>query len=357
MSKILEKPDFQGQIIYVGIDVHLKSWNISIYCDDIFLKTFNQPACPDTLKNFLAKHYPGADFHCTYESGFCGFWIQRQLEDSGIKCSVVNAADVPQTDKGVKNKTDQIDSRRLAQALKSGYLQANYIPDQELEADRQLVRTNSRLNNDIVRAKNRVKSHLYRMGIEIPDRFSKSNWSNQFIKWLKSLDQLSVSDKSVLKLQINLVEYLKVQKLEVLKQIRSLMKKERYSQIAKYLYSVPGIGPLTTARLITEIGEIKRFSSFKQLNCFIGFYPTEHSSGEMTRKGRMTSRGHHGLRSALLESAWIAIRTDPAMTITYQNLKIKIGGKRAIIKIARKLLSRIRHVWLYQEIYEKGMVK
>ena len=59
----------------------------------------------------------------------------------------------------------------------------------------------------------------------------------------------------------------------------------------------------------------------------------------------------------IIEAAWTAIRTDPAMTLTYNQFKVKVGAKRAIIKIARKVLSRIRYVWLNQIEYEIGIVK
>ena len=79
---------------------------------------------------------------------------------NNIDCIVVNAADVPQTDKGIKNKTDKNDSKRIALALQAGLLQPIYIPDDEIEADRQLVRCNERFNNDLVRVKNRIKALL-----------------------------------------------------------------------------------------------------------------------------------------------------------------------------------------------------
>ncbi|MER3471157.1 MAG: IS110 family transposase, partial [Chitinophagaceae bacterium] len=56
---------------------------------------------------------------------------------------------------------------------------------------------------------------------------------------------------------------------------------------------------------------MKRFSSFYQLNSFIGLLPSEHSSGERELKGRLTIRRHRQLRSDLIECAWTAKRTDP----------------------------------------------
>lgn len=140
MIKVNQKADFSNHTIYVGIDVHLKSWNVSLYCEQQYLRSFNQPPHPIALKSFLENSYPGATYKCAYESGFCGYWIQRELLENKIDCIVVNAADVPQTDKATKSKTDRNDSKRIALALQAGLLQPVYIPDDEIEADRQLVR-------------------------------------------------------------------------------------------------------------------------------------------------------------------------------------------------------------------------
>ena len=241
--------------------------------------------------------------------------------------------------------------------LQANLLQPIYIPDEEIEADRQLVRCNEKLGNDLTRIKNRIKGLLYQLGIKLPDNFSNSNWSNHFIKWLKELELKNSSARIALNHQLQMVEFIRKEKLLVLKDIRALLKKERYSVIAKYLISVPSIGPITTITMLTEIDDIKRFSNFERLNSFIGFYPSQFSSGEHIHQGSMIGRQHKRLRSLIIEAAWTVVRADPAMTMAYNEYKLKVGGKRAIIKIARKLLSRIRHVWMNQQIYEKGVVQ
>ncbi len=357
MTKVTEKPDFTGHTLFVGIDVHAKSWNVSVYFNQQYLKSFNQPPTPEALQAFLQQSYPNATYKCAYESGFCGYWIQRELLHRGIGCIVVNAADVPQTDKTIKNKTDTNDSKRIAQALQAGQLTPIYIPDEEIEADRQLVRCNERFSNDLTRSKNRIKGLLYQLGIKLPEYFSNSNWSNQFIQWLRELDLKNPSAKITIEHQLVMVEHIRRQKLDVLKDIRALLKKERYSTTAKFLMSVPGVGPITAATLVTEIDDMKRFSNFEHLNSFIGYYPSQFSSGENIHQGNIIGRQHKRLRSLIIEAAWTAIRTDPAMTITYNQFKLKVGAKRAIIKVARKMLSRIRYVWLNQIEYETGLVK
>lgn len=357
MTNVPQKIDFSGQTITVGIDAHLKSWNISLYFGNQYLKSFNQPPSVDVLSNFLFTHYPGAAYECAYESGFCGYWIQRELIRRNISCIVVNAADVPQTDKGAKNKNDKNDSKRLANALQAGQLKGIFVPEPELEADRQLVRLNDKYNNDLTRTKNRIKGLLYQFGIEIPVQFQGTNWSGLFINWLRQVVCPSNSIRMVLDRQLFLVDTIRQQKLEVLRDIRNLLKKVDYSKTASHILTIPGIGPLTAAALITEVGNMNRFKSFEQFNSFIGFCPMQFSSGEMDHKGNITTRQHKRLRFMLIEAAWVAVRTDPAFTLCFNEWKIKIGAKRAIIKIGRKLSSRLRYVWLNEMDYVSGLLK
>ena len=72
---------FKGQNIYVGIDVHLRSWSVTILSETSVLKRMSQGADPDALHGFLASHYPEAEYHSVYEAGFCGFWIHDKLTE------------------------------------------------------------------------------------------------------------------------------------------------------------------------------------------------------------------------------------------------------------------------------------
>ena len=120
MSKVTA--NFENQTIYVGLDVHKRSWNAGIFLGDLFVKNVHQQPSPEILYNYLTKHFPNAQYHCAYESGKFGYWIQRQLSDLGINCLVVNAADIPSSHKDEVYKTDRRDSRGIGLALAKGQL-------------------------------------------------------------------------------------------------------------------------------------------------------------------------------------------------------------------------------------------
>lgn len=356
MTKITAS--FSNQKVYVGLDVHKRSWNAAIYLGDLFIRNVHQPPSPQALHHYLTQTYPGASYACAYECGKFGYWIQRQLQVLGVECMAINPADIPSTHKDEVYKTDSRDSRGIGAALSKGQLKAIYIPGEEQEADRHLVRQRKKIWRDLVRCKNRIKGFLDYKGIVVPPQYDNANWSHNFINWLKALAFEHISNRVTLDYQLKEMELLRNELLSISNAIRKLMRSKKYNELYYLLRTVTGIGPLTAASLLTEIGDMRRFKNFYHLNSFIGLLPMEHSSGEKELKGRITVRKHRQLRSDLIECAWTAKRTDPALALYYsEQIKKGKNGKAAIVKVARKLLSRIRYVWLSGEPYQTAVVK
>lgn len=349
---------FESQKVYVGLDVHKRSWNAAVYLEDQFIRNVHQPPQPQALYHYLHHSYPGASYACAYECGKFGYWIQREFEQLGIECLVVNPADIPSTHKDEVYKTDKRDARGLGDALSKGQLKGVYVPYEEQEADRHLVRQRKKIWRDLVRCKNRIKGFLDYTGIPVPAQYDNANWSKNFITWLSKLEFTHSSNRVTLNYMLTEMELLRKELLSISNEIRKLMRSKKYNRLYYLLRSVTGIGPLTAASLLTEIGDINRFRNFYHLNSFIGLMPMEHSSGERELKGRITVRKHRQLRSDLVECAWTAKRTDPALALYYsQQIKRGKNGKVAIVKVARKLLSRIRYVWQSGKPYEPSVVK
>lgn len=345
--------DYSGKTICVGIDVHQKDYQVAKVYNGICLGNHRMAADSDALIKHLRSHYPGACFKCVYESCAWGFNLQRKLSAAGMDCVVVNAADVSTTDKERKRKTDPVDALKLARDLEFRDLKGINIPDETLQKERNLIRYRSSVVGDINRSKNRLKSLLKFQGIEIPAAFARNNWSNCFLKWVQ---QQGLKDElgDTLLLMLEQIKLLRQLLLKVEKQLREL-RKGKYSSAVKLVTSVPGIGQTTAMLFLLEIGDINRFKGFDRLNSFIGFCPDKSSSGETDRDRGITARRHKRLRTALIESAWQAIRKDPALMDSYQALTKRMTGTYAIIHIARKLLRRLRSVMLTGIAYQKGM--
>ncbi len=346
MEAQVKKLDFTDQNIYIGFDAHLKDWKVTVMVEDIIYKTFTQPPKPEVLYNYLKNNFPGGNYHSAYEAGFCGYWIHDKLVSFGIKSIVVNPADIPTTDKERVQKEDKRDSRKIARSLSSGNLTPIYVPSIKTQRDRSLLRTRAMLVKDLARYKNRIKSFLYFYGISIDDSFknTQSHWSNRFMIWLESIDMGEESGKEALNVLISECKNLRISILNVTKQVRKLSRTEPYQEQVILLKSIPGIGLLTAMIILTELETINRFRNIDKMCGYIGLVPSTKSSGEKERTGDITPRGHNVLRTALIESSWTAIRNDPSLMKSYLSYIKRMDSNKAIIKIAKKLLSRIRFV-------------
>jgi transposase len=346
--------DFSGTNIYAGVDVHKKNWHVTVLTDELEHRTFSQPPNPLVLSNYLHKHFPGANYYSAYEAGFSGYTHHRELLSQGIENIVVNAADVPNTNKELTTKTDKVDSRKLAKGLRSKMLHPVHVFDQVHEQYRSLLRQRHIFQRDLRRYKQRIKSFLLYYGLQIPQDIDAGSWNLDLEAWLKALKMETADGQAVLN---NLLAGYLFHKQQVRGLSNELRKRTRKQHKEDYylLRSIPGIGPLTAITIIAEIKDMQRFSSIDRLSSFVGLMPMSHSSGQSERIGGITYRSNTYLRTMVIESSWQAIRLDPAMLFYYKRHLGRGNSKKAIVKVARKLLSRIRYVMINKEPYEIGI--
>ena len=341
--------DFAVQDIYIGIDVHLSSWTVSIYSAHLEHKTFRQDPRPETLIRYLQRHFPGARYHGVYEAGYLGFWIHDALTAGGINMMVINPADVPTTGRERSFKHDPVDARKLARALRAGQLRPIYVPSREAIEDRQLVRLRGRLISKQTRVKNQIKAMLRHFGIEFAPEFAQSHWSRAFIRWLESLTQPGDgmqhrSGAIALGLLIDELHALRRQILDATRAIRALALTDRYRRRTEFLMTLKGIGLVSAMVLLTELVDIERFRSLDHLASYVGLVPGKRASAEHDPTQRLTNRRSAQLRYILIESAWVAARRDPALNRDFERLAVRMKKSEAIIRIAKKQLARIRFV-------------
>lgn len=108
----------------------------------------------------------------------------------GIDNIVVNPADVPTTTGEKLRKNDAIDSGKLARSLRAGELKGIYVPDKVSLEIRSLIRLRDSITKDQTRQKNRIKSHLRYLGIEITQEYCERGrgWNKNFVSWLRSVE-------------------------------------------------------------------------------------------------------------------------------------------------------------------------
>ena len=352
-----KKLNFAGQEIFVGIDTHKETWRVATCTRHTAASkwpaTIRKPFVTN-VKKYLDKHFPGATFLCVYEAGFCGFWIKESMDKVGLPTIVVHAADVPTNDKERKQKGDKRDARKLASALKNGQLKEIYVPTRSKQLDRSVVRERYSIASSLRRIKTQIRSHLAFFNIEVSEEKLDQHWSRKYISWLESVQCDTRDDR--LGLMIDRLHSMRQLKLKANQVLRNMSKSNEYSKLYNRLSSVPGIGLVTGMLLIGEIIDMNRFPNDDCLCSYVGFIPTTNSSGEKEKKGNLTQRCNKRLRSALIESSWSAIRHDQELLLKYETYRERMNGKHAIVKIARILLRRIRHVWLNEVSYQKAEI-
>lgn len=348
--------DFSGTTIFCGVDKHKKSWRVNIQDREFELEDFSQDPDVVLLHKHLKRKYPGAIFKIGYEAGFSGFSAQRWLSDHGLECLVVNAADVATNDKERRQKNDKVDARKLCEHLQTKKVKAIYVPSAEWEHARSLVRARQRIVSNQTRCKNRIWQLLHFSGISVPKNYQAGQyWSKRFIK---ALEELNCSDMLRTTLDLYLRDYLQTRSLllEATRAVRQLCKQPEFEGNIKLLRTIPSLGETLAAIVLFELQDIKRFRHFDNLCSYVGLVPDTADSGDTKRNKGITHRSNTYLRTALVEASWTVIRKDPAMLMKYKQYCRTMDKNKAIIRIAKHLLSRIRFVLLNQRQYETGIV-
>jgi len=255
---------------------------------------------------------------------------------------------IPQ-EHGNRVKTDRLDSRKLARLLAKGLLKSIWVPNAEERFHRQVIRRRRQLVGDRVRTQNRIKSELCFYGIDLPT--PRSKWSQVYFANLQRIKFNNRWMQQSFNQLLEQYEFLSAQidkQTQLLKQLAQL---PLYRDRVKILRSIPGIGILTAMEILLELQNFSRFRRAEQLAAYVGLTPSQYSSADKIRMGRITGAGKNTVRSALVESCWQLIRKDKVMREKYEQIKARAGGKRAIVAVSRKLILCIRRLLLDNRPY------
>ena len=350
-TKLQNSVDFQGQKFYVGLDVHKKSWTVTIRSMGIEVAHFTQPPGAAILAAYLKKNFPGGMYFSAYEAGFCGTGIHEQLCKLGIFNILVHAADIPASDKQKKNKTDLHDSRFIAQRLEKNDLKGIYVLTREQQELRSLFRLRESKVRDVTTANNRLKSFMMFYSIALPGEISKKDFlSVKALEWLSKLEMACSAGTITLRIHIEELKYQRKQLYQITKLLREQVQATD-PLTYQSLLSVPGIGPVTAMGLIAEIADFTRFNDPDQYSSFLGLCPWENSSGDSIKTKGLQPRCNRHLRPLLIEASWTAIRKSPELFAYYSKHAVR-NSKQAIVKVARRLAMIAKGVATTKQMYQ-----
>lgn len=330
----------RGKKVSIGLEDSKKTWKISARSEQMEVHYFSLPAKYSGLKEYLSNKYPSCEVSVIYEAGFKGFGLYDKLTEDGFNCVVTPPCKVTQ-EKSNRVKTDKIDARRLARVLENNDYKACAVPDKERREDRQLCRAMIQVQKEITRMKNRVRKFFDFNGYA--ECLPAGEWTEQQYLTVRRM-KLSESLQATVDVYFSIIDKLKEHRKELHRKVMGFAKKQRYKEAVDIISSVCGVGKLTAIRLVLEWGEDlgDRFHSGKSLACFSGLTQSEYSTGERTRKGRITRQGRGYIRAWLIQCAWVCIKRDPAMLEAFQRIVANSASrKKAIVAIARKMVVRI----------------
>src|SRR3989344_1211585 len=263
-------------------------------------------------------------------------WYGDELEARGF---TVRLVDVYKSKliAGTKLKNDKVDSKILADMMRSDFLPEAYRAPKETRDSREFMRSRAFLVRLRVRIRNRIHMMLQKHGILCPwtDLFGKSG-----LLWLKEQKLGEVYKRELSSLLVLFREL----SLHVAERDKRCVQMCTQSKEAKLLMTIPGIGVVTSLTMLAEIGDYTRFPSPEKLASFAGLVSSSNSSGEKLRFGHITHRGSVWLRTALVESTGKVSKKWGYLHDFYWSLRERKGNKIARVALARKMLTLSWHL-------------
>jgi transposase len=353
-------------IRFVGLDVHKATIAVAVAEADGPVERFGTIANDAEAVRKLIQQLSrgGCRLKVAYEAGPTGYVLRRQLQGLGVECQVVAPSLIPKSVVMRRVKTDARDAMQLARLLRSGDLTPIWVPDEQHEAFRELVRTRFVVKRDLERHRHHLVKFLLRCGLRPPAGVRA--WTNEYRRWLAALShpledaQVVLDDfRSALRGAEDRLAYLE-------KRLSEAARRRPNLAMIVALQMLRGVGELTAATVVAEVGDFRRFARAGSFMNFAGLTASEHSSGASHHQGRITRNGNQHLRHVLVQAAHNArfkpqsrarlrgrLADAPADLLDivavaqerlyhrYWHLAQRLGVAKAVVAVARELAGFI----------------
>lgn len=327
-------------ITYVGLDVHKDETRVAVLgvSGGESLEFRVGTSAVRRLAKKLLGAAPGQPVLAAYEAGPCGYALSRALRAQGVDCRVVAPSLIP-VQPGQRIKTDRRDAKKLATLLRAGLLTEVAEPTEAEESVRDLCRCREDAKQDLLRARHRLSKMLLRRGRVFRDG---RNWTRRHREWLRKQVFEQSADRMVFDDYLLTVEAAedRVQRLEA--QMAEVAAQAPYAGPVGWLRCLRGVDTVTALTLVTELYDIRRFHSPRQLMAYLGLVPSEHSSGASIHRGGITKTGNAHARRVLVEAAWHA-RHHPAVSKALRQRRR--GQPVEVLALADRAMKRLHRRW------------
>jgi transposase len=338
-----EEATIMNSIVYIGLDVHKKSYTGCCYRFEDDEVKYHQKMPSDyrqVLKYVegMRRHYgEEVEFVCGYEAGPLGYTLYHQLRERGVECKILAPTTMGTTNtNGVK--TDKRDAGNIARCLAYRNYSEVYVPTASDEEVKEYIRMRDDKKQALKKMKQQILALVLRQGGKYTD--GKSYWTIAHVKWLRKLE-LPILVREILDEYLITYDYLidKIERLD--ERIEELASNERYAENVKKLKCLLGVKTYTALSVIVETGDFTRFETAGKYASYLGLVPGENSSGEAKKRGSITKAGNSHVRRLLVESA--QSYTRGAIGHKSKELKRRQKGSSAeVIAYADKANERLR---------------
>jgi transposase len=257
------------------------------------------------------------------------------MEKASITCYVLPANKVAKK-RDNRIKTDKRDARLIGREMRSGSIRPISVPDAIDEGARDLLRCREDVNGDLRRVKQRMLKFLLRHGHIFSG--GKTNWTQLHWRWMDKIQFGQEHEKAVYEEYRSQIITLEERLNRLEKQITEIAESPRYKTSVNILRAFKGINYIIGLSVICEIGDFKRFADAKSFMSYLGFVPSENSSGGKRKQGGITKAGNGHLRRLLVEAAWHYTKNARAGKRLEQRRQ---GCPSGIIDIADRALHRL----------------
>lgn len=281
-----------------------------------------------------------------YEAGRDGFWIHRALTAMGIGNQVIDSASIEVSRRARRAKTDRLDALKLVRMLvrygagEREVWRVVRVPHETDEAARHGSRERTALVKEQTRIRNQIRSWLATWGASLP-RTRKALWWTRIETWCGAALPAPLQDR---------IARAETRRLLLADQIAALNAQQRALVVTapadsarQRLVQLKGVAATSAATLLEEGLVWRAFQNRRQVGGIVGFAPTPHQSGDMTRDRGISRAGIAPLQAISIQLAWNWIRWQPSSALTqWFERRFAHGGPRArrlgIVAVARRLL-------------------
>ncbi len=320
---------------FVGIDLHKQSITLCVVDPQRAVRTTRRFLCRETdrIRDFFATLQP---FQAVVEATASYEWLWLLLEPLADRLVLAHPGKLRVIAESTR-KSDRLDAQALADFLAHDMIPPAYRPTPRQRQHRTLVRHRCYLRRRLTSVRNKIRRVVSDYNADRKDLFTAEG--------LAYLAQLAVSaaDRFVLDQLLAEWRHHDDQRRAAEKQLKRFAADAgpAEQEARAVLKSVPVVGPVTTEVILSELGDVRRFRSQKQVAAYAGLAPGRRESAGKARELGITKAGSPLLRWAMVETAWRLVRHTRRWQTIYEALRKRCGKKKAIVAIARRYLTVI----------------